>query len=89
MGKFVLTQMAAIAELEGGMISQRTKAALAAAKERGQLLGAARPGAWDGKEERRKELLAQGRETIRKRADQHASRRCEPRAPVTGRSPTT
>jgi DNA invertase Pin-like site-specific DNA recombinase len=33
-GKFMLQQMAAIAELEAGMISARTKAALAAAKKR-------------------------------------------------------
>jgi DNA invertase Pin-like site-specific DNA recombinase len=35
MGRFVVTQMAAVAELEAGMISARTKAALAAAKRRG------------------------------------------------------
>lgn len=39
MGRFIITQMAAVAELEAGLISQRTKAALAAAKERGQELG--------------------------------------------------
>ena len=39
MGRFVLTQMVAVAELEAGLISQRTKAALAAAKERGAPLG--------------------------------------------------
>jgi DNA invertase Pin-like site-specific DNA recombinase len=39
MGRFMLTQMAAVAELEAGLISSRTKAALAAAKARGTQLG--------------------------------------------------
>jgi DNA invertase Pin-like site-specific DNA recombinase len=38
-GRFMLTQMAAVAELEAGLISERTKAALAAAKVRGVKLG--------------------------------------------------
>jgi DNA invertase Pin-like site-specific DNA recombinase len=44
MGRFVVTQMAAVAELEAGLISERTKAGLAAAKRRGVRLGAT--GAW-------------------------------------------
>jgi DNA invertase Pin-like site-specific DNA recombinase len=34
MGRFLLTQMAAVAELEAGLISERTKAALRVARER-------------------------------------------------------
>lgn len=38
-GRFLLQQMVAVAELEAGMISARTKAALDAAKRRGKQLG--------------------------------------------------
>src|SRR4051794_28303354 len=38
-GRFLLQQMVAVAELEAGMISKRTKDALAAAKKRGKKLG--------------------------------------------------
>jgi len=41
-GRFMLQQMASVAELEAGLISSRTKAALAAAKARGQKLGGVR-----------------------------------------------
>lgn len=41
-GRFMLQQMAAVAELEAGLISTRTKAALHAAKVRGQRLGGSR-----------------------------------------------
>ena len=39
MGRFMLTIMVAVAELEAGLVSERTKAALAAAKIRGVKLG--------------------------------------------------
>ena len=38
-GRFLLQQMASVAELEAGMISDRTKKALAAVKKRGKKLG--------------------------------------------------
>jgi DNA invertase Pin-like site-specific DNA recombinase len=44
-GRFMLQQMAAVAELEAGFISARTKAALVAAKKRGVKLGGYRAGA--------------------------------------------
>jgi DNA invertase Pin-like site-specific DNA recombinase len=48
-GRFLLQQMVAVAELEAGMISTRTKAALAAAKARGKALGGPRIRQSDGK----------------------------------------
>ena len=51
--RFMLHVMAAVAEHEAKAISERTRVALAAAKARGTLLGSARPGHWDGREDKR------------------------------------
>jgi DNA invertase Pin-like site-specific DNA recombinase len=39
MGKMILTVMAAVAELESGLVSERTKASLKVARERGKVFG--------------------------------------------------
>lgn len=69
-GRFLLTQMASVAELERGLISERTKAALAAAKARGTRLGnpnGAR--ALRGKQTGNKEAVAAVRANAQRRAD--------------------
>lgn len=52
--RFTVAIHAAIAEHERELISERQKKACAAAKRRGVLLGSARPGHWEGREERRR-----------------------------------
>ena len=59
--KLTIHILAAIAEHEAEQISQRTKAALQAAKARGTLLGSNRPGHWEGREEARLAGLAKAR----------------------------
>jgi DNA invertase Pin-like site-specific DNA recombinase len=69
MGRFMLTQMASVAELEAGLISECTKAGLAAAKARGVKLGnpnGARP--LRGKQTGNREAVA----AIRLKAQEHA-----------------
>jgi DNA invertase Pin-like site-specific DNA recombinase len=70
--KLTIHILAAVAEDEAERISQRTKAALAAAKARGKLLGSARPGHWQGREAARLAGLEKARAaattTIREKA---------------------
>jgi DNA invertase Pin-like site-specific DNA recombinase len=58
--RLTLHIMAAVAENEAKAVSDRTRAALQAAKARGQLLGSARPGHWDGREEARQQGAKMG-----------------------------
>lgn len=66
-GRFMLQQMAAVAELEAGLISARTKAALAAAKARGQRLGGYRGGSLSS------DTQARGRAEQSRLADRRAA----------------
>src|SRR5262249_40786718 len=67
-GKFMLQQMAAIAELEGGMISARTKAALQAAKKRGVVLGGYRGRDLTAKD-RKASIAVRQEQAVRRAAD--------------------
>jgi DNA invertase Pin-like site-specific DNA recombinase len=59
--RITLHILAAVAENEVKAISDRTKAALQAAKRRGVKLGSAREGHWEGIEEKRLAGAAEGR----------------------------
>jgi DNA invertase Pin-like site-specific DNA recombinase len=63
----MLQQMASVAELEAGLISSRTKAALAAAKARGTRLGGLRSTKLTN------EARAMGRKVVANRADGKAA----------------
>jgi DNA invertase Pin-like site-specific DNA recombinase len=71
--RFMLHVMAAVAEHEAKAISDRTKAALAAAKARGKLLGSARPGHWEGREQARLAGLQKARTIAAKVNRQNAA----------------
>lgn len=74
-GRFVYRLFASLGELEREQIAERTRAALAFRRAHGMKLGSARPGHWQGREDRRKAGAAAGS------AIAAANRRAE-RAPV-------
>jgi DNA invertase Pin-like site-specific DNA recombinase len=81
-GKFLITQMAAVAELEAGLIGQRTKAALAAAKARGVKLG--NPALRAGTPDMARAAAAAKSDRAKKRADDLAPVLAEIRAAGVG-----
>ena len=64
--KLTIHIMAAMAEHEGKVISERTKAALVQAKKRGNKLGSHREGHWEGREQTRINGLVKARKQASK-----------------------
>jgi DNA invertase Pin-like site-specific DNA recombinase len=81
-GRFLVSQMAAVAELEAGLIGQRTKAALAAAKARGVVLGGWRGGPAPTDADRAKCWCAPGALTAVPPIWRRCSSNSGPRAPA-------
>ncbi len=73
-GRFMLRQMLAVAELEAGMISERTRKALAAAKARGVKLG--------GDRGNLSSVASQGRAASLAKRQNKARRRTEDLSPI-------
>lgn len=73
--RFQLHIRASIAEEESRMIRERVRNCLAQAKAKGVKLGSARPGHWDGREEKRLVGLAKAREVSAKVRQQQAKDR--------------
>jgi DNA invertase Pin-like site-specific DNA recombinase len=71
--KLTINIMASIGEHEAEMISLRTKAALQAAKDRGQLLGSARPGHWDGREDVRLAAVSKAQKVAKAKRNEEAA----------------
>ncbi len=86
--KFTIHILAALAQREGEMISERTSAALQVLKERGVKLGSARPGHWEGTTKtgesmaKRRDLgLEKAQFTSRIAVQEEMSRQYEPLVP--------
>jgi DNA invertase Pin-like site-specific DNA recombinase len=80
--RLTLHILAAVAEAEAKAISERTKAALQAAKARGVRLGSARPGHWKGREDVRLAGLAKARGLAVKVRSENAMEAYSDLAPV-------